>query len=281
MARKPVLVIGEQQSAADDPLPEKIKRPQEWNAIEVAQEQRGIADRKQGSANVAHKEDEEDDGVNDALAFGIRLEQGTDEQHAGPGGADEAGEERPGGEKAGIGDRMSGQVTAQADAAADDVQAEQQHDERDVFGDDGVFEDRPDLMDAADREAVQGGQSGADQRDRKPVEIALPPMVGGGNERQERDGAEDADEGQNAKPPVLRHVNLFKFDAMAASIERLEDEQTNRRHAGNDRDPGHRIKTWHWVVSHLRIQIHGQLRAHGALSGIRARSSNELGHKGE
>ena len=101
--------------------------------MQIAKKQRRIADRQQAAAAIAHDEDEEHDRVGDVLALAVGFQQRANEQHRGAGRADEAGQHRADGHERGVRQRVGLQVARDANAAADRVQAEQQHDERNEF----------------------------------------------------------------------------------------------------------------------------------------------------
>ena len=93
----PVEEVEHQQYAGDHDHPERQQPqgPEEGDAPDEAHEQRRIAERRQQAADVRDEEDEEDRDVGRVPALGVGLEQGPDEQHAGPGRADEVGQDRP------------------------------------------------------------------------------------------------------------------------------------------------------------------------------------------
>ena len=95
--------------------------------------------------------------MDDVLAVAVGLEQRADQHHRGAGGADEAGQERAEGENAGIDPRRGLQVAPKLKPAGDHVQAEEQHDERDVFAEDGVLEHLEDRRQARFGGVAVGG----------------------------------------------------------------------------------------------------------------------------
>ena len=58
-----------QQAVDEQPLFPQAQRPGEADALQIAEEQRRIADRQQAAAAIADDKDEEDDGVADVFAF--------------------------------------------------------------------------------------------------------------------------------------------------------------------------------------------------------------------
>jgi hypothetical protein len=115
--------------------------------VEIAQEQRRVANRQQTATAVADDENEEHHGMDRVLSFAVGFEQRTDQQHRRAGGADEARQKAADAHERGVGHRVGSQVAFDANAAADGVEAEQQHDERNVFLHHRVAENRLDVTD--------------------------------------------------------------------------------------------------------------------------------------
>jgi len=72
----------------------------------------------------------------------VGADQGTDQDHRGTRGADEARPQRAEGEDAGIGRRRGPDVAGNENAAGHDIEREQQHDEAEIFGEHGMDERR-------------------------------------------------------------------------------------------------------------------------------------------
>ena len=210
----------QQQSVDEQPFPPKQQRPQEWHALQISQKQRRIADRQQAAAAIADDENEEHDRVGDVLALSIGFQQRPNQQHRGAGRADEAGQHAADGHERGVRQRMGLQVARDANAAADRVQAEQQHDERNELLQDGVFQNgphevelhrtgrwldvvmrRPMPFDCRSVEKRVVGQDDCRQRQRheEPIQIRFPPVRRRRYQRQHGDSGEQQDE-RNHRP---------------------------------------------------------------------------------
>jgi hypothetical protein len=107
-------------------------RPEEIDAAQETKEERRIAQRRQGAADIGHQEDEEDEHVRVVAALPIRIDHGPDQQHRGAGGAHPAREQRADAEHRHVRRRRAGEIAGDADAAGDDEQCRQQDDERHV-----------------------------------------------------------------------------------------------------------------------------------------------------
>ena len=66
-------VDGEQDAAGDEPGQKHVLgRPEEGDALQEPEKERGVAQRREAPAHVRHEEDEEDEGVDLALAAFVR-----------------------------------------------------------------------------------------------------------------------------------------------------------------------------------------------------------------
>ncbi|GAA0005195.1 hypothetical protein BRDID11002_51980 [Bradyrhizobium diazoefficiens] len=131
----------EQQSGNDRRLQPDVPRgPEEVDAVQEADEQRGIAERAQRAADIGDQDDEEDDDMSVAAPRPVGPDQGADQDHRRPGGADDARHQRAEREDAGIRRRRAPDVARDENAAGHDIEREQQHDEAEIFGEHGVDE---------------------------------------------------------------------------------------------------------------------------------------------
>ena len=71
-----------------------LRGPEEVHALEEAEEQRRIAQRRERAADVRHDEDEEHDHVRLVAAVVVGADQRADQQHRGAGGAHQARQHR-------------------------------------------------------------------------------------------------------------------------------------------------------------------------------------------
>ncbi len=185
----PGVVDREQDGDREEPGHGESQRPDEGHSGQVAQEEGRIAERRQAAPDVRDQEDEEDHGVGDVLPLAIRLEERADEQHRGPGGADEGGEERPSGQEGGVRPRRGLEITVEEDAARDHVEAREQDDEGHVV-EGGVDEG----LGVVREVEPEHGQAEHRAKAQLP-KVRLPEVRG--EEGQDRDGQEQEREGSD------------------------------------------------------------------------------------
>jgi len=111
-------------------------------------------------------------------------------------------------QQAHVADGTRHQVAREGDTAAYHIEAEQQHDERDVLGRHSVVERRQDRMPALGQHVVEQRQSRAAHGHDQPVEVVLPPAMHRRQQRQHRDAPEQQDERHHADAPERRHLHL-------------------------------------------------------------------------
>ena len=182
-------VDGEHQRRREQPGDEEAQRPGERHAQEVAQEERGVAERRQAAADVRDEEDEEDDGVSDVLPLAVRLQQGPDEEHRGARSCPtKEARSAPEAEERGVRARRRLEVALEEDPARDHEQPAQQDDERHVVR--GGVDER--LRAGAQVEDEHGAaQEGGDP---ELAQVGLPEVRGG--EGKDGDREEQPREGQ-------------------------------------------------------------------------------------
>ena len=118
----------------EEPVRQKPEGPGERHALEVAEEERRVAERGEEAADVRDQEDEEDDRVRDARALAIGLED-----RGGSGASPPRSVPRkdartlPVARNVALTSGVARRSPRQADAAGDDVQRGQQQHERDVL----------------------------------------------------------------------------------------------------------------------------------------------------
>ena len=95
---------------------------------------------RQRAADIGDQDDEEDDDMHIAGARRVGPQQRPDQDHGGAGGADDARDAGAERQNAGIDRRRAAQVAGHENAARDRVEREQEHDEAQIFRDDGVHE---------------------------------------------------------------------------------------------------------------------------------------------
>ena len=114
--------------------------PEELNALEEAEEQRGIAQGSQGAADVGNQEDEEDNGVDFVLAVRVCTEQGADEQHGRAGGTHPTGQDRTHQKNAEVDHWLAHQLAGETNTSGNCEQCEEQYYEWYVFKEQGVHD---------------------------------------------------------------------------------------------------------------------------------------------
>ena len=193
-----------QHAAGDERgrLPQVFRRPEEIDAVEEADEQRRIAERRQRAADIADEEDEEHHDMDVVQPRRVGPDQRPDQDHGGAGGADDAGDERAEDKRQRIDQRRAAHRAGDHDAAGDHIEREQDGDEAEIV---------------AKQRVRQGGQRGIDaaqrrerrERQRRPDEGEFAVMVmpeAPDDERRKRDGQKDADERQRPRPRQRRAV---------------------------------------------------------------------------
>ncbi|ABA49884.1 hypothetical protein BURPS1710b_2927 [Burkholderia pseudomallei 1710b] len=169
---------------------EMDRRPEEIDAVQKAEEERRIAERRQRAARVRHEKDEEHDDVHDVLAIVVRAQERTDQQHRGARGAHHAREHGAEREDARIEPGRAVQVAAHADTARDRIQRAQQHDERDVFLEQRVHQ-RAERGAEAERRGERHQERNRPRR-RDLAEMVMPEHRR--DQRKDRDRQQDAGE---------------------------------------------------------------------------------------
>jgi len=197
-------VAGQQHGVDEQPFGQQVEGPGEGHAAQEAEEEGRVAQRGEQAAAVGDDEDGEQHRVDPVAALGIGIEQRADEQHGGAGGAHEAGQHGAHGQEGGVAARGGLDVALEEDAAGDDEQGQEQGDELPVF-DDGGENGLP----SQDQPHPHGHGRAQDQGDGELAGPPLPPVGGGGHERQDGNTGEHRREGQNG-PPLQLHGELLE-----------------------------------------------------------------------
>ena len=161
----------------------------EIHALEVTEEQRRPK-RCERAADIADEENEENKGLHLVLAVPVGLDQRTDQQHGGAGGAEQIRGERAEGEDRGVRGGRADEIAADPDAPGNDEQREQQIDEGEVVEQQRVQEFGRSRHHAEGDGAREKKEKRPDARDL--AEMMLPEMRR--HEREERDGEQEARE---------------------------------------------------------------------------------------
>ena len=98
----------EQYARAQEPRQHQVfGRPEEPHALQEAQEQRRVTERRERAAHVCHEKDEEDEGLHLAGAAGVGFNQRANEEHCRPRRAHEVSEHSTEPQKRHIDDRTA------------------------------------------------------------------------------------------------------------------------------------------------------------------------------
>ena len=203
--------------------------PEEVHALQEAQEQRRVAQRRQRAADVGHQEDEEHDGVHIVPPVVIGAQQRTDQHHGGAGGADQARDHSANGEDEGIDRRGPLDVPGHQHAAGDREQGEQQDDEGDVLQQSGM-----DHLMPRRRRAVYGGEGhheGERPEQGDLTVMVMPEVVG--QQRKQGDRQQHAckrDGPKRGQPcPVQRGQSRSRDGGRGGQRERKEGQGKDGR----------------------------------------------------
>ena len=190
-----------------------MQRPKKWNSPEISQKERGIADRQERAADVGGEKDEEDNGVCDARATAVGVEQQSNEQHARAGGSKEARKQGSAGKDHRVYLWSRRELAAQHDAARNDIERTKQHHERDVLLEQSVSQDMPSVADRSGHGKKEQRDESATTRDDRLVFVGMPPVTRRGQQRKHRD-AEQEDKKRNCS----ERPEWLEFDHACESI---------------------------------------------------------------
>ena len=115
--------------------PEVLRRPEEIDAAQEADEQRRVAERESAPPILATRKMKKTTTWALCAASGVGADQRADQDHGGAGGADHARDQRC--RRRGCAALTSGraaQVAGDQNAAGHHIEREQQHDEAQIFG---------------------------------------------------------------------------------------------------------------------------------------------------
>ena len=216
----------EQRAIHQQPGEPEREGPSEGNALEEAEVERRVAERGEQTSAVGDDEDEEDDDVGAGDPLLVGAEQRPNEDHRGPGRADHVGKQRADGEHRGVGERCAGQAASHIDAAAQQVEAQNERDEGEVLHA-GMHELKlPAIAEGVDEPAGEGERDEPHQH--PAVAVALPPV--GHQRRHERDEEEDDNEGDRGPVGELRrdlcggHEHARRLQKKRRTAERTADD---------------------------------------------------------
>ena len=197
--------------------------PEEIDALQEAQEQRRVAERRQRAADIRHQEDEEHHGVDLVAPPLIGLDDRADEQHRRACGPHPARQHRAEQQDAGVDDGRADQPAGEPDAAGHGKEREQQDDEGNVFEQRHMQHlEQGELPAEHDQE---GQQEGERPEGRDLAEMVVP--EGRRQQRKERDRQQDADEGHAPDEPERAAVQMRRVRAGGQRRPRAEQQGRN------------------------------------------------------
>jgi hypothetical protein len=104
------------------------RSPEEIDAVQKADEQRRVAERRQGAANIGGQKDKEYYNMHVMKPRRIGPQQRPDHNHGRPRGADQAGDHRPERQDGGVNERCGAHAARDQYAARHDVERRQHGD---------------------------------------------------------------------------------------------------------------------------------------------------------
>ena len=116
------------------------RRARKGDAVQVSKEERWVAGGQQAAAYIRDEKNEEDHRVTNVVAVSVDLKEGSDQDHGGPSGADQAGDHCSECEKPGVYGRDGAEVSLELNDSRDYEEAAED-DEWKILSEQGVFED--------------------------------------------------------------------------------------------------------------------------------------------
>ena len=108
--------------------------PKEIDAVQEPDEQRRIAERRQGAGDVGDEKDREHRHMGIVAPSLVGADQRLNDDHGGAGRADHARQHHAGEQHSGIAKRIAVKIAGHQDAASHDVKGKQQDDEAEIVG---------------------------------------------------------------------------------------------------------------------------------------------------
>ena len=181
-----------------------LRRPEKIHALEEAEEQRRVAERRERAADIGDQEDEEHHDMHVVLSIVIGAKHGAYHHHRRAGGPDQAGENGADAEQHRICNRSAAKIAGHDDAAGYREQRQQKQDEGDVFQQGSVNERMYGTRQSDQKRRWYHCERRPDERD---LAMVMFPEVGC-EEREQCNRKQDADEWQSPRQPKLRPVHF-------------------------------------------------------------------------
>ena len=179
---------------------EQAQAPEEGDAPGKAHEQRRVPNGGETAPHVGDEEDEEHHDVAAVPPPGVHFDHRADHEHAGPGGADAAGQHGAQEQEQHVDPGGARQVALQGDVAGHAEQAEQQDDEGEIVADETVQRRLHGGSQPAHQ--AEGDQKGRRPEGNDPGLVGLPP--GGAQQRAQGHAQQQPREGQAQPQGQLR-----------------------------------------------------------------------------
>ena len=176
--------------------PQVLRRPEEIDPVQEADEQWRVPERGQRAADIGHEKDEKDDHMDVVEPVRVRANERADQDHGRAGGPDNARAQRAECQDRGVDKGRAAQVAGHENAAGDHVERKQQHDKAQILRQHRMHE-----RGERDRRPVEGSERRERQHAPGKGELAVVVMPDSRKQqRAGRDGEQDADEGQRPWP---------------------------------------------------------------------------------
>jgi len=203
-----------------------LRGPEKRHALQKAEEQRRIAQRRERTAGIGHDEDEEDHHVRHMLAVVVGADQGANQQHRRTRRPHEAREHRAHGENARVEHGRAAQIAADVDAARHREQRREQDHEREVFGHQRMHQSLP-------RAGPAKAQPERNEERQRPAgrDLAVVVMPDHGRKHgQHRDREQHARERHAPPRRQLAAIDLGRTGHQGQQPQQRQGAQTPRLH---------------------------------------------------
>ena len=180
--------------------PEMGRGPEEIDAVQEADEQRRVAQRRQRAADIGDQDDEEHHHMHVVETAGVGAQQRPHQDHRRAGGADDAGDRGAEHQDRGVDERRAAQASGDENSARDHVEREQQDDEAHVFAEQRMDERGKRRRQVVERRHRHDGQRAPGEGDL--AVMGVPELRK--QQRAGRDRKQEPDEGKRPRPTAAK-----------------------------------------------------------------------------